>query len=64
MAKLLHIYLTYFLTTVQQDCYVRLHKICFAILVIILKITEVGPLQWLPHVYGTRYLWPLKVRTQ
>ena len=46
------------LTTVQQDRYVRLHKICFAILVIILKIMGVGPLQWLPHVYGTRYLWP------
>ena len=45
-------------TTVQQDRYVRLHKICFAILVIILKIMGVGPLQWLPHVYGTRYLWP------
>ena len=23
----------------------------------ILKITEVGPLQWLPRVYGMRYLW-------
>ena len=54
----------YFLTTAQQDRYVRLHKICFAILVITLKITEVGPLQWLPRVYGMRYLWSLKVRTQ
>ena len=57
MVKLLHIYLIYFLTTAQQDRYVRLHKICFAILVITLKITEVGPLQWLPRVYGMRYLW-------
>ena len=54
----------FFLTTAQQDRYVRLHKICFAILVITLKITEVGPLQWLPRVYGIRYLWSLKVRTQ
>ena len=23
-----------------------------------LKNYGVGPLQWLPHVYGTRYLWP------
>ena len=44
-------------TTAQQDRYVRLHKICFAILVITLKITEVGPLQWLPCAYGMRYLW-------
>ena len=57
MVKLLHIYLIYFLTTAQQDRYVRLHKIRFAILVITLKITEVGPLQWLPRVYGMRYLW-------
>ena len=39
MARLLHIYVTCFLTMDQQDHYVRLHKICFVIPVITLKTT-------------------------
>ena len=29
----------------------------WALKIITLKIMEVGPLQWLPRVYGMRYLW-------
>lgn len=46
MAMFLHINMIYFLPLVQQDRCVRLHKICFVISIITLKV---GPLQWPPQ---------------